>query len=210
MPIGKKPSASIGQRQESGLHFFRNRTMSDRPQDPAPPKAPEMVQLLSGDEIQQKVAALARRISKDYRDECPLLIGVLKGAFIFLSDLIRSLTIPVEIDFIQLSSYGTGLASSGDIAFCKDISADLRGRTLLIVEDIIDTGLTMSKLVEHLERCEPKSIRVCTLIDKYERREIAFEADYVCQTVSSGFLVGYGLDYAEQYRYLPAIYELKF
>jgi hypoxanthine phosphoribosyltransferase len=191
-------------------NFSGIQIMSDRPREPSYSEAPDMVQVLSRDEIQQRVAEVARRISEDYQGERPLLIGILKGAFVFLSDLIRCLTIPVEIDFIRLASYGTGLASSGNVAFCSDIPADLRGKDLLIVEDIIDTGLTMKKLVEHLERCEPKSIRVCTLIDKYERREIAFEADYVCQTVSSGFLVGYGLDYAEQYRYLPAIYELKF
>lgn len=184
--------------------------MNDNLQQPTTAKAPELLPVLSAEEIQRKVAHLARRISADYQMENLLLLGVLKGAFVFLSDLIRQLTIPVEIDFIQLSSYGDSHASCGEVSFQSSISADLQGRSLLIVEDIIDTGLTMTQLVKHLQGCNPENIRVCTLIDKFERREIAFEADYVCHAVKSGFLVGYGLDYAEQYRYLPAIYELKF
>ncbi len=179
-------------------------------QQPSTLNTPDFIQVLSEDEIHQKVARLARRISSDYQTELPLFVGVLKGAFVFLSDLIRRLTIPVHIDFIQLSSYGESDTSSGDITFCSKITSDLRGRPLVIVEDIIDTGLTMSRLVKHLQTFEPKSIRVCTLIDKRERREIEFEANYVCHAVKGGFLVGYGLDYAEQYRHLPAIYELKF
>ena len=184
--------------------------MNDHLQQPANAETPEFIEVLSADAIHQKVAGLARRISSDYQTQQPLLIGVLKGAVIFFSDLIRQLTIPVAIDFIQLSSYGNSDASCGDVSFCSQLASDLKGRSILIVEDIIDTGLTMDKLVKHLQTFEPESIRVCTLIDKYERREIEFKADYVCHEVKSGFLVGYGLDYAEQYRQLPAIYELKF
>jgi len=184
--------------------------MNDHLQQPANAETPEFIQVLSANAIHQKVVHLARRISADYQNERPLLIGVLKGAVIFFSDLIRQLTIPVSIDFIQLSSYGNSEASCGDVAFCSQVTSDLKDRPLLIVEDIIDTGLTMDKLVKHLWTFEPESIRVCTLIDKYERREIEFKADYVCHEVKTGFLVGYGLDYAEQYRQLPAIYELKF
>lgn len=184
--------------------------MNDSLQEPANAETPEFIQVLSADAIHQKVVQLARRISADYQTERPLLIGVLKGAVIFFSDLIRQLTIPVSIDFIQLSSYGSKDTSCGDVLFCSQVASDLKGKSLLIVEDIIDTGLTMDKLVKHLQTFEPESIRVCTLIDKYERREIEFKADYVCHELKSGFLVGYGLDYAEQYRQLPAIYELKF
>jgi len=184
--------------------------MNDHLQQSAPSSAPELIPVLSKEAIHQKVVHLARRISSDYPNEHLLVIAVLKGAFIFLSDLIRQLSIPVEIDFIQLSSYGDNDTSCGDILFCTNISADLKGKAVLVVEDIIDTGLTMTQLVKYLHLFEPKSVRVCTLIDKTERREISFEADYVCHTVKSGFLVGYGLDYAEKYRNLPAIYDLKF
>ncbi len=184
--------------------------MNDHFQHSAQPDAPELVPVLGKDEIHQKVVHLARRISSDYSKEQLLVIGVLKGAFVFLSDLVRQLSIPVEIDFIQLSSYGDKDTSCGDILFRTNISTDLEGKAVLIVEDIIDTGLTMTRLVRHLRSFKPKSIRVCTLIDKYARRETPFEADYVCHTVTNGFLVGYGLDYAEKYRYLPDVYDLKF
>ncbi len=184
--------------------------MNDHLQQSAQSGTPELVPVLSKDEIHQKVVHLARRISSDYSTEPLLVIGVLKGAFIFLSDLVRQLSIPVEIDFIQLSSYGDKDTSCGEILFRTNITADLRGKAVLIVEDIVDTGLTMTRLVRHLHEFEPNSVRVCTLIDKYARRETPFEADYVCHAVKSGFLVGYGLDYAEQYRYLPDVYDLKF
>ncbi len=173
-------------------------------------RTPEMIPVLTKEEIHQKVVSLARQISADYQNDPLLLIAVLKGAFIFLSDLVRQLTIPVEIDFIQLSSYGQSDSSCGEVLFHSDISSDIKDKNIVIVEDIIDTGLTMTKLVEHLQALGPKSVKVCTLIDKYERREIAFKADYICHTVKDGFLVGYGLDYAERYRNLPAIYDLKF
>ncbi|MFO7840195.1 MAG: phosphoribosyltransferase family protein [Desulfosalsimonadaceae bacterium] len=157
--------------------------MNDYLQELTTAKAPELIPVLSEEAIQRKVARLARRISVDYQTQSLLLIGVLKGAFVFLSDLIRRLTIPVEIDFIQLSSYGRSNISCGEVSFQSSISADLQGKSLLIVEDIIDTGLTMTHLVKHLKQCSPESIGVCTLIDKYERREVAFEADYVCHGV---------------------------
>jgi hypoxanthine phosphoribosyltransferase len=184
--------------------------MRDRPEEPRKTNAPELVPVFSEAAIQARVRDLAVQIAADYEGEPLLLLGVLKGAFVFLSDLIRRLTIPAEIDFIQLSSYGKENASCGEVSFCTNLSADLQGKAVLVVEDIIDTGLTMQELVQHLRQFAPKSIRVCTLLDKHERREVEFSADYVCHSVRSGFLVGYGLDYAEQYRYLPAIYELKF
>jgi hypoxanthine phosphoribosyltransferase len=137
------------------------------------------------------------------------MIGVLKGAFVFLSDLMRYLTIPVEVDFIRLSSYGKSDTSSGKIQIVSDIALDLKDKDILIVEDIVDTGLTLTKLGQHLQSFKPRSIKICALIDKLERRETDCKVDYACHTVEGGFLVGYGLDYAEKYRNLPAIYHLK-
>lgn len=171
---------------------------------------PELLPVLSEEEIQRKVADLARQISADYKDSKPVLIGVLKGAFVFMADLVRRLTIPVEIDFIRASSYGKGETSSGEVRLCDELSTNLEGKDVLIVEDILDTGLTVEKLLSCLSAYQPKSIRVCVCIDKLERRQSATAPDYVCHTVNSGFLVGYGLDYAEKYRHLPAIYHLQF
>lgn len=169
---------------------------------------PELVPLLTENEIKEKVKLLSRQISADYQQKKPVLIGVLKGAFIFMGDLVRCLTIPVEIDFIQLSSYGKGDASSGTVKLWSDISTDIRNKDILIIEDIIDTGLTVNQLIDHLKTYGPRSIRVCTFIDKQERREVACPVDYAGHAVEGGFLVGYGLDYAEQYRNLPALYHL--
>lgn len=156
------------------------------------------------------MASIARKISEDYKDKQLVLIGVLKGAFIFLGDLARQLTIPVEIDFIQFSSYGKKDTSSGDILLQKDITTEIRGKDVLVVEDIIDTGRTMARLITHLETMGPTSVRVCVFIEKYERREVDVKADYACHSVEGGFLVGYGLDYAEKYRNLPELYHLNF
>lgn len=169
----------------------------------------DLVPVLTEDQIRDKVALLARKISSDYQNENLVLIGVLKGAVVFLSDLMRQLTIPVEIDFVELSSYGNGDTSSGRPMIRKNFSIDLREKHVLVVEDIIDTGLTMAGLVDHLKSYGPKSVRICVMIDKLERRETDISADYVCHTVNGGFLVGYGLDYAEKYRNLPAICHLK-
>lgn len=169
----------------------------------------DLVPVLTEDQIRDKVALLARKISSDYQNDNLVLIGVLKGAVVFLSDLMRQLTIPVEIDFVQLSSYGNGDTSSGRPMIRKDLSIDLREKHVLVVEDIIDTGLTIAGLVDHLKSYGPKSVRICAMIDKLERRETDIRADYVCHTVNGGFLVGYGLDYAEKYRNLPAICHLK-
>ena len=169
---------------------------------------PELKIILSEEDIDRRVRKMAQKISEDYKDKRLLLIGVLKGAFVFLADLVRRLTIPVEIDFIQFSSYGNSDSSSGDIKLRSDITTQLRGKDVLVVEDIIDTGLTMTKFLKHLELYDPESIRVCAFIDKYERRKVDYKTDYVCHSVEGGFLVGYGLDYAEKYRNLPALYHL--
>jgi len=164
---------------------------------------------LSATEIHLLVIDLAQRISVDFRGRELVLIGVLKGSFIFLSDLIRQLSIPVKIDFVQTSSYGNGTASSGRIRLSKGVDLDIRGRDVLVVEDIVDTGLTIRWIVDHLRSFQPRSISVCALIDKMERRAVDVSIAYAGHAAGSGFLVGYGLDYAEQYRYLPEIYHLK-
>ncbi len=169
---------------------------------------PDLRIILTKEKIDHLISEMAQKISRDYADRHLVMVGVLKGAFIFLGDLARQLTIPAEIDFIQFSSYGNKDTSSGDIRLKKDVSCDIKGKDLLVVEDIIDTGLTMQKLVAHLATFLPNSVRVCTFIDKKERRKVEFTADYVCHHVNSGFLVGYGLDYAEKYRNLPALYHL--
>ncbi len=168
----------------------------------------ELSPVLSEEEIRKRVAALAQQISADYSGEPLVLIGVLKGAFVFMADLVRQMSVPVEIDFIRASSYGHCSSSSGDVRLTEELRTELKGRHVLIVEDILDTGLTIDRLVSCISAHEPLSVRVCACVDKKERRQKDFEADYVCFSVKRGFLVGYGLDYAEKYRYLPAIYAL--
>jgi hypoxanthine phosphoribosyltransferase len=170
---------------------------------------PELIPVLTRDEIENLVAGIARQISEDYHGQALVLVGVLKGAFIFLSDLCRHLAVPVQVDFVQASSYGAETSSSGNIKLNKDIDVDIHGKNVLIVEDIVDTGLTLSYLVEHFRGFGAKTVKICTLIDKRERREIDIRVDYACHVVDMGFLVGYGLDYAENYRELPGIYHLK-
>jgi hypoxanthine phosphoribosyltransferase len=171
---------------------------------------PELTPVLDRTAIAQRVADVARQISIDYKDADLVMIGVLKGAFIFLSDLIRQVDVErLAIDFIRVASYESALETSGRIQMSKDIEIDINGKDVLIVEDILDSGLTLSYLVRHLEQRKPKSIKICTLIDKRERRQADIPVNYVCHTVEKGFLVGYGLDYAEAYRHLPEVYELK-
>ncbi|QTA90194.1 hypoxanthine phosphoribosyltransferase [Desulfonema magnum] len=170
---------------------------------------PELTPFLTKDDIDKKVAEIARKISSDYQGRELVLIGILKGAFIFMSDLVRHLTVPVQVDFIRAASYGSETSSSGTITITKEIETDVKNKHVLIIEDIIDTGLTIGYLIDHLKSFGPKSVRVCALLDKKERRSTNVSVDYVCYTVENGFLVGYGLDYAENYRNLPGIYHLK-
>lgn len=171
---------------------------------------PELIQILKKEDIERMVADAAARISSDYKDREPVLIGVLKGAFIFLSDLIRHLTISVTVDFVRASSYGSNISSSENIRLTKGIEIDIKNRDLLVIEDIVDTGLTLAFLCDYLRSFSPKTVKVCTLLDKHERRKTSTVIDYTCHVVEKGFLVGYGLDYAERYRGLPEIYKLKF
>lgn len=170
---------------------------------------PEFIPVLTKSDIRDSVAALGERLSADYKGKDLVLIGVLKGAFIFLSDLIRHITVPVKIDFIRAASYGDNTETSGRIKLTKDVEIDLRDKDVLLVEDIVDTGLTLAHLVDYLKSLGLRSIRICTLVDKRERRQAAVSVDYACHVVEEGFLVGYGLDYAEDYRHLPEIYHLK-
>ena len=172
---------------------------------------PELIPVLNGDAIAEKIADLARKISADYQGLELVIIGVLKGAFIFMADLVRRLDHErLVIDFIRASSYGGGTQTSGYIRILKDIEVNIRGKHVLLIEDILDSGLTASYLIEHFKQHNPNSIKLCTFIDKRERREVSLEADYVGQTVEAGYLVGYGLDHSELYRHLPGIYTLKF
>lgn len=171
---------------------------------------PELIPILSKNEIDQRVTAIAAKISADYAQSELVVIGVLKGAFVFLSDLIRKLSIPVEVEFVRVSSYGTESASNEKVRLTYELETEIKNKDVLIIEDIIDTGLTISFLVDYLFTFNPKSVQICTLIDKQERKKKRIDIRYACHVVKEGFLVGYGLDFAEKYRYLPDIYHLKF
>ena len=161
--------------------------------------------LYSREAIRERVLELGEEVSRTYEGRNLVVIGVLKGAFMFMADLIRALRIPCRIDFIRLASYGSGTETSGRIELTKDIEIDIAGRDVLIVEDIIDTGLTLTYLVENLRARNPRSLKVCAFIDKKLRRKVPFEADFVGFTMDDGFVVGYGLDFDEQGRFLPDV-----
>ena len=165
--------------------------------------------LYTQDKIKKRVRELADKISVDYSGRELIVIGILKGAFIFMADLIRAISIPCQVDFVRCASYGTGSESSEKVVMTKDIETTIKGRDVLIVEDIVDTGLTLKYLVEWLKERSPSSLKVCALLDKRKRRKVDFEADYVGFTMDDGFLVGYGLDFGERYRFLPDIYVIK-
>jgi len=162
--------------------------------------------LISRDQIASIVKGLADHISKDYAQREVVAVCILKGAFIFLSDLVRHLQIPVQIDFARLASYGSGMKSSGLIEITKDIELSVEGKDVLIVEDIIDSGRTILFFKERLALSKPRSIKVCALLDKKARREVEMEADYIGKEVDDLFIVGYGIDFNEAYRHLPEIY----
>lgn len=165
-----------------------------------------MKPLFTEDRIAAEVRRLGEEISRDYRGREILLVGVLKGSFLFFADLVRAVTTPIIIDFVRLASYGSETRSSGIVEMRKDLEVPVKGRDVLIVEDIVDSGYTLESLYHRLLQREPASLKVCTLIDKRGRREVAIEADYVGMTVNDGFIVGYGLDFDERYRNLPDIY----
>ncbi len=165
--------------------------------------------LISEEKLNEIVSDLGKRISEDYKDKDLLLVSVLKGSVVFMADLMRAITIPCNIDFMAVSSYGSGTKSSGVVKIIKDLDKDIEGKDLLIVEDILDSGNTLYYLKEILSARKPNSIKICTLVDKPERREADIIADYVGDSVPNEFIVGYGLDYDEYYRNLPFIGVLK-
>ena len=165
--------------------------------------------LIPADRLQARVRELAGRVEADYRQTSVLLVGVLKGALMFMVDLARQLDLPVELDFMAISSYGTSTESSGVVRILKDLDMSIEGRHVLIVEDIVDTGLTLSYMREVLLTREPASLRICCLLDKRAARKTDVPLDYVGFVIPSRFVVGYGLDYAEIYRNLPFIGVLK-
>jgi hypoxanthine phosphoribosyltransferase len=159
--------------------------------------------------IDRRVRELAGQISRDYEGRELLLVGILKGAFIFMADLIRGMSIPCRVDFVRVASYGGGSQSSGEVRITKDLETPIAGIDVLIVEDIIDTGLTLSHLVKVLRERQPASVRVCAFLDKKERRRVPFTAEYVGFTIPDHFVVGYGLDFNENFRFLPDVCMLK-
>ncbi|MBP8645522.1 MAG: hypoxanthine phosphoribosyltransferase [Syntrophobacteraceae bacterium] len=169
-----------------------------------------LVSRVSSVELRRKVDELAHQINEDYSGKKVILVGILKGAFIFLADLARRLSFPVEVDFVRLSSYGDKSRSSGAVRITKDIEMNIEGRHVIVVEDIVDTGTTLAWFLERLKERKPASLKVCALIDKIERREVDVAIDYVGLRIESGFLVGYGLDYSERHRNLPEICEIEF
>ena len=165
--------------------------------------------LLSEDEIREKVRELGGKITADYKNSNLMLVTVLKGAVVFLADLMRQIDVPAEIDFMVVSSYGSGVKSSGVVKIVKDLDVPLAGKDILIGEDILDSGLTLSYIKELLESRGPRSIRIATLLDKPSRRKVDLQADYIGFSVPDEFVIGYGLDYAEKSRTLPYIGILK-
>lgn len=159
--------------------------------------------------LNEKIKELAERITKDYQGKDLLLIGVLKGANVFMCDLMRKINVPMLIDFIAASSYGHSTESSGIVKILKDLDYSIEGKDVIIVEDIIDTGLTLKYLIENFHSRNPKSIEICTLLDKPERRIAQLDVKYVGFQIPDEFIVGYGIDYAERYRNLPYVATLK-
>ena len=165
--------------------------------------------LITSQDIEDKVREIGARITEDYRGEKPLLIGILRGAVVIMSDLMRHIDLQCELDFMDISSYGTGTSSSGVVRILKDLEEDITGRHVLIVEDIIDTGLTLSYLLRSLQARKPASLEICALLSKPSRRRADLEVRYLGFEVPDEFVVGYGLDYAGAYRNLPDICVLK-
>lgn len=161
--------------------------------------------MLTEEEVQKKVEELAQAINQDYPDGEVVVVGILKGCFVFVADLVRKLKADVRVHFMQVSSYGDGTESTGEIIIKKDLDIDIAGKHVILAEDIIDSGNTLSKLVPLLKSRNPASVKVCALLSKPSRRQVEFEADYTGFEIPDEFIVGYGLDCAEAYRQLPYI-----
>ena len=160
-------------------------------------------------EIESAIKRLASEIARDYREKNPLLLGILKGSFMFMADLVRKLDFSLEVDFIRLSSYGSGQQTSGRVKVVQGLLTAVRGRHVLVVEDIVDTGITIAFLLDYLKKKKPASLRLCTLTDKPSRRRVPVVIDYLGFTVPDKFIVGYGIDCDEKYRNLPDIFYLE-
>ncbi|NLI97239.1 hypoxanthine phosphoribosyltransferase [bacterium] len=171
---------------------------------------PRIIPLLSAERIAERVSELAAEISEDYAGKNPIMIGILRGAWVFLADLSRAMTIPHHADFVQLSSYGSGTTSSKDVQVLKDIQSGIKARHVILVEDIVDTGYSLSKLINLLKDREPASLAVCSLLDKPQRREVEVHIDYLGFSVPNKFIVGYGLDWDDRFRHLPYVGVLEF
>ena len=170
---------------------------------------PNLEPLFSAEQIQTRIGELGAEIARDYAGRNPLLIGVLKGAFIFMSDLMRAVDSRLGIEFMAISSYGASTRSSGEVRILKDLDVAIEGREILVVEDIVDTGLMLSYLLANLHSRGASSVKLCALLDKFERREREVKIDYLGFQIPDAFVVGYGLDFAERYRNLPYIAILK-
>lgn len=166
------------------------------------------VPLLTEEVIQNRIKELAVQISQDYKEKIPIFIGVLNGAFIFLADLIKKVTINCEIDFFKLSSYGDSKISSGNVRLLKELNCDVNGRDIIIVEDIVDSGLSIKFIEETFNKHTPKSIKICALLMKPESLKYDIKIDYIGFKIPGKFVIGYGLDYAQKYRNLKLIYAL--
>lgn len=165
--------------------------------------------LVSEEELREKVRELAAQLARDYEGKNPFFIGVLKGCFVFMADIMRDIDFYCDIDFMAVSSYWSQTTSTGAVKITKDLNRDIEGRHVVIIEDILDSGRTLSYLKKYLMNRKPASIRICTLLDKPSRRKAEIEAEYVGFSIEDAFVVGYGLDYAERYRNLPFIGILK-
>ena len=170
---------------------------------------PNLEPLFTAEQIQTRVSEMGAEIARDYAGQTPLLVGVLKGAYIFLSDLVRAIDLRLGVEFMAISSYGAGMRSSGEVRIVKDLDVPVDGRDILIVEDIVDTGLTLSYLLSNLRARGARSVKLAALLDKFERREREVKIDYCGFQIPDAFVVGYGLDFAERYRNLPYIAVIK-
>lgn len=162
--------------------------------------------LLSEEEIQKRIEELGEQLSKEYKDKKLYVISLLKGSFIFTADLVRSISVPVKINFMTTSSYGNSLETSGTVNIITDVQDDLTGYDILVVDDITDSGLTMKHVMEHLKKKNPNSVKCCVLLDKPDRRRVDLQPDYIGFTIPDKFVVGYGLNYGDYYRNIPYVF----
>ena len=178
-------------------------SLSMLPEAAARARACHVACLFSAEQLAARVKELATQINADYADKYPLVVGVLKGSWVFLADLTRQLTIPLSCDFVRVSSYGLGTTTSGEPRLLLDVTEPLAGRHVLVVDDIVDTGISLSWLLAQFRERQPASLRLCSLLDKPSRRRVPLQADYLGFEIPDQFVVGYGIDYAEQFRELP-------